>query len=119
MPKPAVPEQQWGEKVDSLSVNGVEETPRKFCAHVRRALILYICLLRDTGDLDALRGVVTALRGRDFGSYTDIGRSGLFDSVYTAYRHANDQQRVSAGCIAGCCFMTNKSFDLAVRLSAS
>lgn len=73
-PKPAVPEDLWGQKVDLLSVNGVEETTRKFCAHVRRALILYVLLLKDTGDLDTLRGVVNALRGSTFGSYSDLCR---------------------------------------------
>lgn len=73
-PKPAVPEELWGQKVDSLSNNGVEETTRKFCAHVRRALILYVLLLKDTGDLDTLRGVVNALRGSTFGSYSDLCR---------------------------------------------
>lgn len=73
--KPAVPEELWGQKIDSLSNNGVEETTRKFCAHVRRALILYVLLLKDTGDLDALRGVVNALRGSTFGSYSDLCRS--------------------------------------------
>ena len=73
--KPAVLEELWGQKVDSLSVNGVEETPRKFCAHVRRALVLYVLLLKDTQDLDALRGVVNALRGSSFGSYSDLCRS--------------------------------------------
>lgn len=76
-PKPAVPEELWGQKVDSLSVNGVEETTRKFCAHARRALILYVLLLKDTGDLDALRGVINALRGSSFGWYSDLRRSDL------------------------------------------
>lgn len=75
--KPAVPEELWGQKVDSLSVNGVEETARKFCAHVRRALILYVLLLKENGDLDALRGVINALRGSSFGSYSDLCRSDL------------------------------------------
>ncbi len=73
-PKAAVPEEQWGHKVASLANNGIEESPRKFRAHVRRALILYILLLRDTEDLDALRGVVTTLRTNSFVSYADIGR---------------------------------------------
>lgn len=74
---PAVPEELWGQKVDSLSVNGVGETPRKFCAHVRRALILYVLLLKDAGDLDTLRGVTNALRGSSFGLYSDLCRSDL------------------------------------------
>ena len=73
-PQPAVPEELWGQTVDALSVNGVEETSRKFYAHVRRALILYVLLLKDTGDLDALRGIINALRGREFGSYSDLCR---------------------------------------------
>ncbi len=73
-PKAAVPEEQWGHKVASLANNGIEESPRKFRAHVRRALILYILLLQDTKDLDALRGVVTTLRTSPFSSYADIGR---------------------------------------------
>ncbi|DBA95749.1 TPA: Calcineurin-binding protein cabin-1, variant 3 [Trebouxia sp. C0004] len=73
-PKAAVPEEQWGHKVASLANNGIEESPRKFRAHVRRALVLYVLLLRDTKDLDALRGVVTTLRTSSFVSYADIGR---------------------------------------------
>ena len=73
-PKAAVPEEQWGHKAASLANNGIEENPRKFRAHVRRALILYILLLQDTKDLDALRGVVTTLRTSSFNSYADIGR---------------------------------------------
>ena len=72
--KPSVPEELWGQKIDSLSNNGVEETTRKFCAHVRRALILYVLLLKDIGDLDTLRGVVSVLRGSTFGSYSDLCR---------------------------------------------
>ena len=75
--KAAVPEELWGQKVASLSVNGVAETTRKFRAHVRRALILYVLLLKDTGDLDALRGVINALRSSSFGSYSDLCRSDL------------------------------------------
>lgn len=73
-PKAAVPEEQWGHKVATQENNGIEESPRKFRAHVRRALILYVLLLQDTKDLDALRGVVTALRTSPFNSYADIGR---------------------------------------------
>ncbi|KAA6420724.1 MAG: hypothetical protein FRX49_09301 [Trebouxia sp. A1-2] len=73
-PKAALPEEQWGHKVASLANNGIEESPRKFRAHVRRALILYILLLQDTKDLDALRGVVTTLRTNSFKSYADVGR---------------------------------------------
>ena len=73
---PSVPEVLWGQRVESLAVNGIEETPRKFLAHVRRALILYIHLLMDVGDLDTLCGAVRALR-REATLYSDICRSGF------------------------------------------
>ncbi len=73
-PKTAVLEEQWGETVPSLAVNGVEESHRKFQAHVRRAIILYILLLTDAKDLDALHGIVATLRTPAFALYTDVGR---------------------------------------------
>ena len=69
-----VPEERWGQKTQSLASNGVAETARKFRAHVRRALILYILLLKDVGDLDTLSNVVSTLRTDSFVSYSDIGR---------------------------------------------
>ena len=70
----AVPEELWGQKPLSLANNGVEESPRKFRAHVRRALMLYILLLKEAGDVSALRGVVITLRSTSFASYSDVGR---------------------------------------------
>ena len=93
-PAAAVPEEQWGQKVESLAVNGVEETARKFRAHVRRALILYVLLLKDTRDLEALRGLVTALRGRDFASYSDLSRSD-FDTFYGCICNLSCEQVVA------------------------
>lgn len=73
-PNKTMPEEEWGQKVACLAQNGADESPRKFRGHVRRALVLYILLLTDARDLDALRGVIVTLRTIPFASYADVTR---------------------------------------------
>lgn len=54
--------------------NGLEETPRKFAAHVRKYILLYLMLLAELGDLETLHTALTALKAPQFAAYSDIQR---------------------------------------------
>lgn len=52
--------------------NGLEESPRKFVAHVRKYLLLYVKLLALTGDLDSLQMTLNTVKQPAFKAYADI-----------------------------------------------
>ena len=49
------PSSQWGLAPQRTSGNGLDQTPSKFLAWVRKVVVLYLRLLVLTGDLDTLQ----------------------------------------------------------------
>ena len=56
----------------AVAGSGLEEADRKYVAHVRKYLLLYIRLLAIIGDLDSMHTVLHSLKQASYKSYADI-----------------------------------------------
>lgn len=65
-------EQFAGAQPSSVAGSGLDESPRKFVAHVRKCMLLYVRLLAHNGDLDALQAMLNTIKQPSWKAYADI-----------------------------------------------